>query len=553
MRQQQQQQQVKQQPIEQQQQLQAKPKPSFDSSTHIPKTSNKPDGSATMKFSSGGAKLSDKHPEADGTKHPVVPGAKRENANTMKFSSGGAKTPPQNKPAYSMPAGIKAGQRSTVLERKHGDTVLHQVNSARSNMHGVNTKRLPPGQVVVHKDGGLSINASRGRQYKVRTDGTVASYSERGRTAAFRANGSIRTLHAGGMDIKRGPHNERRIVTVRRDKSMLVATGPQRGYLQRRFVHNNRTFIHRAYAENGIVRGRVYRSYAYHGVAMQSYVPAAYYPPAFYRWAYNPWRAPVRYSWGWQRDPWYGEYSGYFTPLAAYPSSAFWLTDYVLAEHLRAAYLSRSGEDTSQRAEYAQDASAITPETREMIAAEVQRQLAEERKAAENPNQEANNGELSTTLSDPNRLFIVSSNLDVAADDQECDLTPGDVLRLNGMPAEGSQTANLQVVSSKSGSCPASSVVTIALNDLQEMDNSMRERIYDGLDLLRKSNGSKGIPAAPRVAMSPPRNSDVADLGPEDEDVLALLQSQQNEADQAEEQVIQSAFTDEHAMNRRQN
>ena len=472
-------------------------------------------------------------------------------SNTMRFSAGGAKHTPQVSPgAYKLPQNFKPGQgNNAVLPKAHGDAVLNQVNSARTTLRGVNAKHIPPGQVSVNRDGGLNIAASGGRSYKVRQDGTLASYSERGKAANFRTDGSIRSLHAGGMEVNRGPHNERSIVTVRPDKSLLVSTGPHSGYLQRTFVHNNQTFVHRSYVDNNIIHRRFYRPYTYNGVAMHSYIPGKRYPPGFYRWAHNPWRAPVRYSWSGNQAPTLGFYGSYFTPLSVYSNPALWLTDFLLAESLRAAYLSSSEEQYAEQAVYSQAESPITSETRETIAMEVRQQIEQERIVAENPGQSAYHGDLATAISDSNHLFIVSSNLDVTAGGQECGLTAGDILRLNGAPADGAQSAELQVVSSKRNNCPARSVVTVSLNDLQEMHNSMRERIYDGLDLLRQSNGSNGIPEAPRDALYQPRKNEPADLGSKDDNVLTLLKNQQGEADQAETQVIQSAFTEEQAMN----
>ena len=564
--QQQQQQQVRQQPRQQQQlrqqpgqqqtqqegqlrQKQERPNPPYNTgsprtspadgySQHPAATGNKPDSSATMKFSRSGARNSG----------PT--GNRPESSATMKFSANGTKNNHQGRPAYSLPSNLKTGRgNSSVLAKTDGDSILHQVNSSRTNMRGVNAKRIPPGQVSVHKDGGLNIKASGGRDFKVRPDGTIASYSDRGRTANFRNDGNLRSLRAGGMEINRGLHNERRIMTVRPDKSVLVSSGRNSGFLQRTVVHNNRSYVKRTYVENNRVYNRVYGEYRYGGIAMHYYVPGVYYAPAFYGWAYSPWGVPVRYSWGWQQDPWYGYYRGYFTPQAIYPDPAFWLADQLLAETLRAAYLARSEENATEQALYAEADTPITPEIKKKIAQEVKQQLALEREAAEHPEQASNYGKLSTAMRDPNHLFIVSGNLDVTAGDQICGLTPGDILQLNGPQQDADKTVEVRVVSSKRYDCPAHSVVTVALNDLQEMHNSMRERVYDGLGKLRQSSGTNGIPVPPKGAMSPPRSSEVAGLGSADENVLSMLQAQQSEADEAEEQVIQSAFTEELAMN----
>jgi len=56
--------------------------------------------------------------------------------------------------------------------------------------------------------------------------------------------------------------------------------------------------------------------------------------PRFYVWAYNPWARPVYWSWGWGRAPWF--YGGYFAPAPYYVSASLWLTDFIIAENLRA-------------------------------------------------------------------------------------------------------------------------------------------------------------------------------------------------------------------------
>ena len=85
---------------------------------------------------------------------------------------------------------------------------------------------------------------------------------------------------------------------------------------------------------------RVYRGYDYHGRHYYGYVHDRYYHPGYYGWAYHPW-GRVYYgpaAWGWGGAPWYGFYGAYFTPYPVYASPAFWLTDYLIAANLQAAY-----------------------------------------------------------------------------------------------------------------------------------------------------------------------------------------------------------------------
>jgi hypothetical protein len=419
----------------------------------------------------------------------------------------------------------------------------------------------------VHKDGGLSVDAAGGRRYQLRADGTLSSYSGRGHTATFRPDGRISTLRAGGMQIDRGLQGDRRIVTTRPDGSLLVGTGSRRGYLQRTFVRNNTAFIQRTYVVNQVTYTRVYSTYTYGGIVLERYHPPVYYAPGFYGWVYYPWARPVAYTWGWAGEPWYGFHHAYFTPLPVYASASLWLADFLLAESLREAYLSRSenfaapatapsaeaaasaipeGGPGAPAAGPAQGETPITPEIREAIAQEVQRQLAQQHADAANPEQ-ANQGELPAVLRDPQHVFVVSSSLDVTVGDEECGLTPGDVLRLNGVPPDGTVVADVRVVSSKRSDCAAGSVVTVSVNDLQEMHNNFQEKIDTGLGTLRASQGSGGLPAAPADAVEPPpRPSLAADHSSPEPNVQAMLQEQEGKADQAETSIV-DALTRSHS------
>ncbi len=90
---------------------------------------------------------------------------------------------------------------------------------------------------------------------------------------------------------------------------------------------------------NGHTYARAYSTYYYHGAYFYHYVPAYYYVPAFYGWVYSPWIAPVYWQWGWNGVPWYTYYSYYFAPYPYYVSASLWLTDYLLAQSLQAAYI----------------------------------------------------------------------------------------------------------------------------------------------------------------------------------------------------------------------
>jgi hypothetical protein len=303
---------------------------------------------------------------------------------------------------------------------------------------------------------------------------------------------------------------------------------------------------------DNVVYTRTYRPFGYHGLAMERYVTPVYYPAPYYVWAYRPWPAPVPYYWGYRADPWYGYYSGYFTPLPVYPSPTLWLADFLIAESLRAAYLSSMAPPATPGAVAPAEpppppapapAATLTPEVREAIAQEVQRQLAEERaRAAQPAAPEVADSGPPPVLAQPNRVLVVSTPLDVLASGQECQLSSGDVLQVEGAPPDGTMAATVRVLSAKPGDCAAGSEATLSAADLQEMYNSFSAQVDTGLARLDQQQGRGSIPPAPPDALQPAQPAPgVADLPPPDGNVAALLQEQQAGADQAEAEVLREA------------
>lgn len=160
-------------------------------------------------------------------------------------------------------------------------------------------------------------------------DGTLARVS-------VHSNGKISDIQARGMTIHKGVRGGRTIVSERNGRT-LVSTGPHSGYVQHPpFSRGGREYVQRDYVVGGRHYTRVYRDYYYGRAHYYIYAPAYYYHPAFYGWAYNRWAARVYYNWGWGRAPWF--YGGYFAPAPYYPTASLWLTDYLLAANLKAAY-----------------------------------------------------------------------------------------------------------------------------------------------------------------------------------------------------------------------
>lgn len=299
-----------------------------------------------------------------------------------------------------------------------------------------------------------------------------------------------------------GPHGERE-VAAGGPGARTVSYGAHRGFVERPLRPG---YITRTYVAGDRAVAHVYREYRYHDMAYYRYVPDAYYRPAFYDWAVTPWGAPVAYRWGELANPWLAWYTSYFTPAATYASANLWLTDYVLGESLRAAYENQQPADgsapaptASPDAGYRLDAAVKTA-----IANEVSQQLAAERSEATQyaplapPPPPGDSDVPPPALTQ--RFFVVGSNLEVTAAGQACMLTPGDVIARTGMPTADGRVP-VQVASSKPGGCAAGET-TVALADLQEMQNQFREKIDSGLKTLADKQAS-GLPAGPAAAAQP--------------------------------------------------
>jgi len=271
---------------------------------------------------------------------------------------------------------------------------------------------------------------------------------------------------------------------------------------------------------------------------MNPYFPSYYYGAAFYGWAYNPWVNPIAYGWGWGGNPWYGYYGAYFTPYPVYAAPSLWLTDYLIANSLQAAY-------QANQAAMANPA-PLTPEVKQLIADEVKQQVALENSeaAAATPNAEPDprSSSIQRLLTDGKpHVFVAGTDLDVTdAAGNECALSEGDAIQLRGPVAADAQAANLAVLASKGGKeCPRGDVVSVALQDLQDMQNHMRETIDAGMQELQKKQGQGGLPAAPAAAAAAPAESPMAALAPPpppESEVAAEINQQSQAADQAEKE-----------------
>lgn len=394
-----------------------------------------------------------------------------------------------------------------------------------------------------------------------------------GGSAVIRPNGQIRSINRNGMQINRGMNGSRTIVSTH-NGARIVTTGRNSGYVQRNYVtRGGRTYVSRTVVVNHVTYTSVYRSYSYGGYCCYyGYRPAFYYAPVYYGWAYHPWAAPVYYGWGWGGAPWYGFYGGYFAPYPVYPSAAFWLTDYLISVNLQAAYQARaaaanaavagdnggggggdqqyqnSGGDNNSNSAQNSGPVTLSPEVKDAIAEEVKAQLAAQQSQAQQqgsdsnaqPSTGANASEEVPAALDPARhTFIVSSDLTVASNGQECQLTAGDVIKRTSDTPDDDRKVSASVSSSKKSDCAVGSEIAIGVDDLQEMHNKFEEQLDNGMKDLANKQGQNGLPKAPDTKTTP---SDVPPP-PADTSAAKALEEQQSAADQTESQVVKEAFS----------
>ena len=393
--------------------------------------------------------------------------------------------------------------------------------------------------------GGKSITRSNGDHVDFNKSGTRTSLVTKGGTAAkFDSHGRVSSIQTHGMTINHAGRG-RTIVTERADHTRLVSMGRGRGYSERGYSRGGHEYRSRTYYYHGRAYARAYRGYYWHGYRYYRYAPAYWYAPGFYGWAYNPWAAPIAYGWGWGGAPWYGYYGYYFAPYPVYPSAAFWLTDYLMAQSLQAAY--EAGQENARLGwgEFvlaADQSVALTPEVKKAVADDVAAIIAAEKNSAANSSADSGNGDVTPDALDPaHRVFVVSTALsEQTADGTSCSLGAGDVISRIDDTADADHNVKVKVLASQKDDCAKDSEVSVSIDDLQEMHNHLREQVDDGLSALSKNQGKGGLPSGP--AGNPQANPD--GQAQADPNVAGDLQQQQQSADQAEKDVQQSAGAD---------
>jgi hypothetical protein len=548
-------------------------------------------------------------------------------------------------------SGVEAGRipnalRPAELNSEASEATLHQMNTVRARLGGINGLPIPEGRILSTSHGTI-VNTVDGRQYSLRADGTLRSFRSglpmegqtrayvgpspdsvralprspmalTGNFATFRRDGRILSLRTGGPDginIQHVAHGGRVIIAHRPDQSTLVSTGRHSGYLERTIDQDGRALVVRTYVSGNRTWQRTYvgsskmpRNAAVaptvggvgsNRVVFRHYLPRSIYEPAFYGWANGGWAAPVSYQWGWGNRRWYVFYSLFFAPWPVYPDGSSWLTDYALGQTLEDGYDTQQPDDGSAAADgsastnvdsapadpgqqsdddtvYAVATTAITPEIKQEIAAEVHQQLAQDSAAGADadPVQAA-------APDDPEQFmeightFVVSTPVTASVrregsqptsalvgefTGQGCNLSPGDVLRLTSIPGlPQTSTGNvsgfsgiafsgeLEVTASQRGDCPMGVQVMLSTVTLQGMENDFQAHLDDGLHLLYSQQGKDGLPVAPPTTAT--GQPDPAGPAASSADLSAQIQGLQTQANRAEAQITQTVLSTQAATN----
>ena len=387
-----------------------------------------------------------------------------------------------------------------------------------------------------------------GSSYATTPHGFNNYQTRSGASFSRRPDGRVATFHdeRHGMEVHHGLGGSRTVIVERTDHTRIYVVHGGPSYVQRPYMFHGHEYATRYYYHNGVYYHAYYGRYAYHGVWINPYFPSFYYRPAFYGWVYNPWVRPVYWSWGWYRAPWYGYYGGYFRPYPTYTSASLWLTDYLIATSLEASYQAQ----LNAQAAALYNPAPLTPEVKQMIADEVRDEIAIERgegDAGANATPDAASSSVQRLLSDGRpHVFVAGAALDVTdMQGAECALSEGDALQFRGSLAPDAQAAQLAVLASKGGrECPKGDVVSVALADLQDMQNHMRQVIDQGMQDLQQKQGQGGLPAAPAGAAAAPVASPMAASAPAPppaNDIAAEINQQSQSADQAEKEAAAEA------------
>jgi hypothetical protein len=402
-------------------------------------------------------------------------------------------------------AAAAAAQRAQQLQNAAA------ASAARANQ--LNNARLPPNRLA-----SLNTNqASNARLVQSRAflghPGPPGSTEKNhnGTIVRTAADGSVLDIRnpRSGMTIHNSLSGSRQVMVEQPGRSRVFVT--QRGvpYVQHPYVFHGHAYDHRTYAVQGQVFHQFYRPYNYGGATLDVYAAPRYYQPQVYQWVAGTY-APTPFKWGYVNTPtpWYSYYKGYFTPESTYTSPTSWLTDYVLGASLAASY--KTAPPASGSA--APDAPApVTPEVKQAVSEEINRQVKQEGAEAvanaQNREPAPGAGGVVQELADgQSHTFVVASDLDlVDPTGRRCMVSEGDVVQVTSAANAQTSTAGAIVLTSKGGvECARATQVDVAVADLQEMQNHMRETIDQGMAATDAGKKAPTVTPAFAAAAPPP-------------------------------------------------
>jgi len=345
------------------------------------------------------------------------------------------------------------------------------------------------------------------------------------------ADGSVLDISnpKNNMTIHHGLDGSRRVLVDHPDGSHIFAPGKGRAYVEHPYLYQAQPFVHRTFVDQGHVTQQFYRPYNYEGTNLDVYAPQRYYSPAVYHWATTNYSTPQVPAWNYTATPtpWFDYYKGYFQPESSYSSPTGWLTDFVLATSLINSYNAHhpasaatasapaapqaGAESAAAPPPPVNTAPIVSPEVKGLVAGQVGRQVqqeaAEAKANAAGKPLSASAGSVTDELNRNDRhVFVVASDLDlVDPSGRRCMISEGDVIEVVSAADPQASSAQAVVLASKGGvECARAARVDVALTDLQEMQNHMRETIDQGMAVTNTGKSAPTVTPAFVAAAPPP-------------------------------------------------
>jgi hypothetical protein len=180
------------------------------------------------------------------------------------------------------------------------------------------------------------------------------------------------------------------------------------------------------------------------------------------------------------------------------------------------------------------NSAGITPEAKAAISEEVKLDLQSEQVASTSVPPAS---DVPAALDPKQRTFIVSSALsEHSTDGASCSLSAGDIVtRVTDTP-DTNQKVTALVTGSQKNDCASGSMLSISLQELQDMHNDFAQKLDAGLQKLADNEGKNGIPAGPAAG----RRANPDGQAQPDMTASSDLQQQQKDADSAEKEVNQA-------------